>query len=466
MIPGLHVQLKQAVQLRVDADTLLLVAGRRRVRVPDPDGSLRTLLRGCGESGGTTDELVALAHRSGLSLAALFVPALLERLAGYGWLDYSVLDAGSPVLRAEPTLGAPAQRLEEHEPGAQCVLSRFAYCRRHGDALVVQSGRTSSSVRVLDPRLAMLLAGLARPSDADVLASALALPATVVCTALGLLTSMRIVCRMQGGLPEEEIDVPLRQWEFHDLLFHRGSREDDRNRPLGATYRFLGDIEPLPAVKPTCGGRTLDLPALNDSGGTVTLYDALDARRSIRSHGTRPISVEQLAQVLERSARIRSVRRGEHEEVCSRPFPSGGALHELEVYLVVSRCEGLDAGLYHYRASDAELEQLGNSNALTEALLQNAAYATGTGLIPQVLVVMTARFPRISWKYEAIAYSLMLKHVGCLVQTIYLVATALGLGPCAIGSGNSELFARLLGTSLYEETSVGEITLGTVPSGT
>jgi SagB-type dehydrogenase family enzyme len=76
------------------------------------------------------------------------------------------------------------------------------------------------------------------------------------------------------------------------------------------------------------------------------------------------------------------------------------------------------------------------------------------------LIILTARFQRLMWKYQSLAYALILKHVGVLYQTMYLVATAMGLAPCAVGGGNSDLFAQATGLDYYTETSVGEFLLG------
>ena len=81
-----------------------------------------------------------------------------------------------------------------------------------------------------------------------------------------------------------------------------------------------------------------------------------------------------------------------------------------------------------------------------------------------MLLVVTSRFARISWKYESIAYALTLKHVGLLVQTIYLVATAMGLGACALGSGDAAEAARAFGLDWLMESSVGEFALGRDPA--
>ncbi|MBV9209430.1 MAG: SagB family peptide dehydrogenase, partial [Acidobacteria bacterium] len=82
---------------------------------------------------------------------------------------------------------------------------------------------------------------------------------------------------------------------------------------------------------------------------------------------------------------------------------------------------------------------------------------------PQVLITLASRFQRMAWKYHAIAYAATLKNVGVLFQTMYLVATDMGLAACALGSGNSDLFARAAGTDYYAETSVGEFMLGALP---
>jgi SagB-type dehydrogenase family enzyme len=79
---------------------------------------------------------------------------------------------------------------------------------------------------------------------------------------------------------------------------------------------------------------------------------------------------------------------------------------------------------------------------------------------PQILITMAARFNRISWKYSSIAYSLILKDVGVLIQTLYLMATDMGLGGCAIGSTNIALFAKMTGIEFHVEGPVGQFAMG------
>jgi SagB-type dehydrogenase family enzyme len=77
-----------------------------------------------------------------------------------------------------------------------------------------------------------------------------------------------------------------------------------------------------------------------------------------------------------------------------------------------------------------------------------------------VVFNLTARFQRLSWKYSSIAYTLMLKDVGGLYQTMYLVAEAMGLAPCALGAGHADWLCRAAGLNYLEESPVGEFLLG------
>jgi oxazoline/thiazoline dehydrogenase len=132
---------------------------------------------------------------------------------------------------------------------------------------------------------------------------------------------------------------------------------------------------------------------------------------------------------------------------------SAGAVHWLKT--------ATTANQPYYDPSRHRLIRLCGRTAELGSLLRDAAESTA---IPednlQVLLIVAARFPRVAWKYESIAYALTLKHVGVVFQTMYLAATAMGLGPRAVGGGDADLFAWAAGTDYCTETSVGEFLLG------
>jgi SagB-type dehydrogenase family enzyme len=207
----------------------------------------------------------------------------------------------------------------------------------------------------------------------------------------------------------------------------------------------------------------LDLAAKADPPFT----EVLEGRRSTRAHDpAAPVTLDQLGELLYRSARIRRVFTGsDHSELADRPYPCGGALHELEIYPLVTSCAGAEPGLWHYAAADHQLELVAGPSGATAALVAGARAAAVMTANPQVVLIVTARFGRVMWKYHAIPYSLILKHVGVLYQTIYLVGTAMGLGVCGLGGGDAADFALASGLPYHAEGSVGELVIGTPAGG-
>jgi len=98
-------------------------------------------------------------------------------------------------------------------------------------------------------------------------------------------------------------------------------------------------------------------------------------------------------------------------------------------------CTNISPGLYHYCPKEHRLEKISALAEAVDALLEDARRSAKLAETPQILITIAARFQRLSWKYESMAYSALLKNVGVLYQTMYLVATAMDLAPCALGGG-------------------------------
>ena len=71
----------------------------------------------------------------------------------------------------------------------------------------------------------------------------------------------------------------------------------------------------------------------------------------------------------------------------------------------------------------------------------NAQGSTTMNAKPDVVFIITAVFGRTMWKYKNIGLSHILNDLGCLYQTMYLVATAMNLAPCVV-SGSYEILIR------------------------
>ncbi len=93
-------------------------------------------------------------------------------------------------------------------------------------------------------------------------------------------------------------------------------------------------------------------------------------------------------------------------------------------------------------------------------LLLQARQMAAASSVPAACCVITARFARYQYKYSRIAYSVMLKDVGCLHQTMSLVAEYLGMGSVILGDTPPEPFVTVAGLNWAEESPVGAFSLG------
>jgi SagB-type dehydrogenase family enzyme len=399
----------------------------------------------------------------------------LECLSRRGLLCHAAHANGTQLATLVAVSSAFVARSAQAVPGRRYVLSRFAYLRGEGGAAVLESPLAHARVILNDYRAAALVGALAAPVTAEELAARVGeVPADAVLRVFTLLLRAGMLGEADaGGACAVDQSPELATWAFHDLLFHARSRRGRFDAPYGATSRLAGRLAPPPALKPAQTGETRELyrPDMAQlERDDPPLARVQERRCSVRDFdGERPITDRQLGEFLFRVARVKDCRQAEvatpygpiSMDFASRPYPAGGGLYELEVYAAVNLCANLEPGLYHYDPSRHRLARLCGRTEEVESLLRDAAESTA---IPeadlQVLLILAARFPRVAWKYESIAYALTLKHVGVVFQTMYLAATAMSLGPCAVGGGDADLFARAAGTDYCAETSVGEFLLG------
>jgi SagB-type dehydrogenase family enzyme len=458
----------------VSEDELILDGTGVRFDLGRLGAGLRAALRrlfATGEEEGRLTELVYDADGTE-GLARLYY--VLRRLVERGLLTWTVQAADLPMAVLAPT--SPYFNYPGRQVAAErsYVLSRFAYIHRQDTHVVVDSPLAHGRVVLHDGRVASMLHALAVPRRvAEVAARCPDLAANEITLLLTLLINASVLVQLdERGESCEDAGSALQMWEFHDLLFHARSRNGRHDQPVGGTFRFLGDVPAPPALRPLLAEQTVELcrPDLERlASEDVPFAQVQEMRASVRSYGAHPITERQLGEFLYRVARVREHRTADVPtpqgqmalEVASRPYPGGGTLHELEIYAAVNACEGLAPGLYHYDPLGHRLGLCSEQTADVEGLLRYAGLSIALPTEEmQVLLVLAARFPRVAWKYESIAYSLILKDVGVVFQTMYLVATAMGLAPCALGGGNADLFARAAGVDYYEESSVGEFLLG------
>ena len=279
---------------------------------------------------------------------------------------------------------------------------------------------------IRNPKIAALLHLLSTPKQLKVLRRQDGFPGVEL---LALLLDSRILFKIaagcEGDLRRAEGDDGLVLWDFHDLLFHTRSTEGRHANVQGGLYPYVGTIAPLAPVRSRWPGKKVDLTKYRsaDSQEGAQAAELLRARHSTRNFDDRrPITLVELARFLDGAARVQSKWTGQLElgdrtaklEYAARPYPSGGASYELELYLAVDKCEGLARGFYHYDAGAHALVPIVVQPNELDAMLASASFAMDTAATAQVLITIAGRFGRVSWKYSSLAYSLVLKNVGAL----------------------------------------------------
>ena len=254
----------------------------------------------------------------------------------------------------------------------------------------------------------------------------------------------------------------LQAWEPHDLNFHVLSR-----RPRQTACRLLGRRAPEPLFAPRTSGALLHLPrpGADQELPSRPFLEVLEGRSSTRTFAADGLTLPGLGALLFFAARSRGVARNKQlGDTDHRSYPSGGGRYPLELCLVIppKACAGLRAGTYHYRPKEHALERTAEFGAAAKKMLERACLSSPPLQAERgwLLVTISARIARTSWKYDSIAYAAILKEVGCLMQTLALTAGALGLGTCALGSGPLDLLSRLTGVDALLEPQVGEMVIG------
>jgi putative peptide maturation dehydrogenase len=255
------------------------------------------------------------------------------------------------------------------------------------------------------------------------------------------------------------------QWDLHGALFHfltrwrdvdlrrlaagGGSPLAELPAPTKASLEaFVELFGPAPPAFADAGGGTaVELPLVERSNG---VFGALRARQTTRSWDARtPLSVDDLSLILRYVFGAHGYVEGPHDIVIlRRTSPSGGALHAVDPYLLVTNVHGLEAGLYGYdgrRHCIACREPLERAQAIELGTL----FTCGQDYFgaAHVLFLLAARFERTFWKYRRHpkAYPVALMDAAHLSQTLYLVATELGLGAFATVAVNAAAIDERLG---------------------
>jgi SagB-type dehydrogenase family enzyme len=260
-----------------------------------------------------------------------------------------------------------------------------------------------------------------------------------------------VLGRLIPGRRPTERSLPEEGKEAADVgaLYHRWSKPG-YSSVLGAVLDWGG----RPAgYKTYPDAERVGLPDPRGTAG-LTLEKAVEARRSVRDYAARPLSSEQLSRLLHAAQGITEPRWG------LRAAPSAGALYPIELYAVVHDVAGMTPGIYHYVVQEHGLELL-QSGDFRAAVMQAGLGQDFLGTAG-VCFVLSAIFQRTRWRYRERTYRYVLLEAGHIAQNLYLAATAMGLGACAVGAFLDDDLNELLGLDGEQEAALYVVSVGQV----
>jgi putative peptide maturation dehydrogenase len=246
------------------------------------------------------------------------------------------------------------------------------------------------------------------------------------------------------ALRERDEALHSNEWNLYAALYHYMTqwsgvegREDEEDlmllhaRSKAAAQAVVAEYGlPPREFAEVHSDHVLSLPGIDREG---EFYRSLMARRTTRAFDPdTPMTLAQLDTVLRYVFGCHGYGMNMADVVCiKRTSPSGGGLHPIEVYPIVSNATGVEPGIYHYNARDHSLARLRAGEA-AELQQMATAFMGGQSFFgtAHVSFVLTARFYRNHWKYRRHqkAYAGILMDAAHLSQTLYLVSAELGIG--------------------------------------
>ena len=185
----------------------------------------------------------------------------------------------------------------------------------------------------------------------------------------------------------------------------------------------------------------------------------INSRESHRVYTGETMTLEELSYLLWCTQGVKEIRGKSYATL--RTVPCGGARHEFECYFAVRNVDGLEPGLYHYLPMHHQIEYLGTVEDLDvwikESLCGQAWAATAN-----VVFYYSAVFYRAEWRYGISTHRVLLIDAGHITENMYLAATSIGLGGCAIGAVEGKCVDDAFGLDGVEEASFFAMPVGKV----
>lgn len=164
------------------------------------------------------------------------------------------------------------------------------------------------------------------------------------------------------------------------------------------------------------------------------LRTMVEARRTLRAYADIPLTFDELSYMLWFTAGVQRIIPG---KTTVRTVPAAGGKHSIDTYMMIQRVEGLRPGIYRYYPTKAALYCQTADDEIGPKLM-DATRGQKQVLESAVTFIWAAVYERFFWRYVERGYRYVHLDAGHICQNLYLAATQLDCGVCAIAAFRDE----------------------------
>lgn len=196
---------------------------------------------------------------------------------------------------------------------------------------------------------------------------------------------------------------------------------------------------------------------LSDAFQMSDIRQVIELRRTRRKYTGEKLTFSQLSGLLWATAGYRQPVKKQ-----LRHTPSAGNRQAIETYAIVMDSDDIPPGVYRYVPSQHALDLISdNADDLRERAVAAARDQVWAGTSGVTFVFAAVPY-RTEWRYDYTAHRVILMDVGHMCQNLYLAATSMGLGACAMAAYDQDLADHLIGVDGVDQFTVYMCSVGVV----
>ncbi|KZR74881.1 nitroreductase family protein [Prochlorococcus marinus] len=267
-----------------------------------------------------------------------------------------------------------------------------------------------------------------------------------------------LVLNMESEINNELVNS---MWARHDISFNKMTRDHDDLTDRTGSYRFgtknewLSRLDRNNALEPLQYHIQRGLPPYS---------------QRITKSKCAEIDTKELLELFNRAfANLKAKNANDcgnsekyNFDILHRPYPSAGGIYEQKFYLLKTESKNSEksARVMNYNCSYRNFVSQEGNEKLQQLIASYLKRCWVSSEAPAYILLITGIYPALSYKYNNIAYRLMLLNAGCALSSFYEACRSLNIGCCPGGTGPTKAITKLLGVDEHIETPVLEVGFG------